>query len=387
MAKSDGTTPFLLNFLHRWTQINRQGSWGQPASSYIWPERRYPGIITAVCLFALLSGCFITPAAASLDVRSPGDGPFRGPVPISPRVNAVAAPAGMKKQGDRMGFVEDAAKGTLTITDGGAPVLTYRFSDQLKNGVDPKFVRSTYIHPLYSLDGRELTADFPVDHVHHHGIFWGWPLVRVRGLTTSNWEVGSPSLRHQFVRWLKRGQEAGLGVLSVQNAWQLDGREVVAKEIVTIRVHPADGVGRAIDVELNVTAVGGPIELQGTTDQNKGYGGLCFRSAPLLKAARMTTDKGILKEDIVNTPFLWADISTDELGVAVFVPPRHPGAPIRWLIRNSYAGVINPSWPGLKPVILLPGQPVELRYRVYVHRGNITAGNVVERFRAYTEGK
>lgn len=294
-----------------------------------------------------------------------------GPVPVFPQ----------------MRFVMEEEKGTLTITEGGAPVLTYRFGDQLKEGVDAKFIRSGYIHPLYSLDGRELTADFPADHVHHHGIFWGWPLVRVRGQTTSNWEVGSPSLRHQFVRWLKRGQEAGSAVLSVENAWQLDGREVVAKEIVTIRVHPAEAVGRTIDVELLITAVGGPLELQGTTDQNKGYGGLCFRSAPLLKGARMTTDKGKLKEDVVNTPFLWADISTDELGVAVFVPSGHPGAPLRWLIRNTYAGVINPSWPGLKPVTLLPDRPVELRYQVYVHRGGPAAGKVAEKYGLYSTAR
>ncbi len=109
--------------------------------------------------------------------------------------------------------------------------------------------------------------------------------------------------------------------LSVENDWELGGRELVAKEIVTLRVHPADPAGRAIDIELLITAVGGPLELQGTPDQNKGYGGLCFRSAPLLKGATMTTDKGPLEEDAVNTPFRWADISTAELGVAVFVRP------------------------------------------------------------------
>ena len=58
-------------------------------------------------------------------------------------------------------FVDDPAKGTLTITDGATPVLTYRYGDQLKPGVDPAQTRSCYIHPLYSLDGRELTDDFP----------------------------------------------------------------------------------------------------------------------------------------------------------------------------------------------------------------------------------
>ena len=283
----------------------------------------------------------------------------------------------------QMGFKEDPANGTLAFTDSGTPVLTYRFGDQLKEGVEARFARSCYIHPLYSLDGRQLTDDFPADHVHHHGFFWGWPVVRARGQTTSNWEIGAPTLRQHFVRWLKRDEEASHAILSVENAWKLGDAEIVAKEIVTIRVHPADSVGRAIDFGIFITAVGGPLELQGTPDQNKGYGGLCFRSAPLLKGARMTTDRGRLEADAVNKKFRWADISTAELGVAVFVPPGHPGAPVRWLIRNSYAGVINPCWPGLKPVTLAAGRSVELGYRIYVHRGDATAGKVAEEYGLY----
>jgi hypothetical protein len=325
-------------------------------------------------LSALLAGVLISPALAFENIRNIGDGPLAGPIPF----HSLAA-SGVSK----MDFVEDAVLGTLTITDSGAPVLSYRFGDQLKEGVDAKFKRSCYIHPLFSRDGQELTADFPADHIHHHGLFWGWPVVRVRGQTTNNWEVGSPTLRQHFVRWLKRDEEAGGAVLSVENAWKLGDAEVIAKEIVTIRVHPADSVGRVIDFGILITVIGGPLELQGTPDQNKGYGGLCFRSAPLLKGARMTTDKGTLNEDVVNTPFLWADISTAELGVAVFVGPGHPGAPVRWLIRNSYAGVINPSWPGLKAVKLVPGQPVELGYRIYVHRGDAAAGRVSQAYQRY----
>lgn len=282
-----------------------------------------------------------------------------------------------------MKFVEDPAKGTLTLVDGRAPVLTYCFGDQIKGDVDAKFTRSSYIHPIFSLDGRPLTGDFPADHVHHHGLFWGWPLVRTRGQTTSNWDSKLPALRQRFVGWLKRGEEAGLAVLSVENVWKLDEREVVAKEVVTLRVHPAEPAGRAIDLELLITAVGGPLELQGTQDQNKGYGGLCFRSAPLLKGAEMTTDQGRLKTDAVNRKFRWADISTRELGVAIFVPPDHPGAPLAWLIRNSYAGVINPCWPGLKPVTLAPGLPIQLHYRIYVHRGDAEASNVRQAYKSY----
>ena len=276
----------------------------------------------------------------------------------------------------QLAFVEDTEKGTLTILDGQTDVLTYRYGDQLKPGVDPRYTQSCYIHPFFSLDGQALTDDSPSDHLHHHGLFWTWPVVRTRGLSTATWEPKLPRLRQHFVRWLKRDATKGSFILSVESAWKLEGKEVVAKEIVTLRIHPADKLGRVIDLELTIEAVGGPLELQGTHDQNKGYGGLCFRGAPMFTGATLTTDEGPLKEDAVHTPFQWADLSTQELGIAVFVSPDHPGLPAKWMIRNSYAGIINVSWPGLTAVALKPGEPVVLRYRIYVHRGDPVAGDV-----------
>jgi hypothetical protein len=280
-------------------------------------------------------------------------------------------------------FVEDPSSGRLTIRDGEIPVLTYCFGDQLKAGVDPKYTQSCYIHPLFSLDGRVLTDDSPADHPHHHGLFWTWPVVRVRGLSTATWEPKLPRLRQVFVRWLKQEAAKDLGRLSVESAWRLDGRETVARETVSLIIHPAGKLGRMIDLELTIEAVGGPLELQGTPDQNKGYGGLCLRGAPLLMGAVMTTDRGPLKEDAVHTPFRWADLSTRELGVSIFIPPDHPDLPPKWMIRNSYAGLVNVSWPGLAPVVLEPGKPAVLRYRIYVHRGDAAAAGVEEAYHQF----
>jgi hypothetical protein len=282
-------------------------------------------------------------------------------------------------------FVEDPAEGTLTIRDGKTDVLTYRYGDQIQEGVDPKYIQSCYIHPLLSLDGRVLTDDFPADHFHHHGLFWVWPVVRTRGVSTSTWEPKMPRLRQRFVAWLKREEVKGAFVLSFENAWELDEKETVAEETVTLRIHHAGRKGRRIDLEVVIEAVDGPLELQGTPDQNKGYGGLCFRGAPMFTGATMTTDEGLLKEDAVHTPFRWIDLSTRELGIAVFVSPDHPGFPTNWMVRNSYAGIINASWPGLEPVVLKPDEPVTLRYRVYIHRGDATAGEVKAAYAAYTK--
>ena len=273
-------------------------------------------------------------------------------------------------------YIEDPAQGTLTIQDGKVGVLTYCYGDQLKAGIDPKYTQSSYIHPLFSLDGQPLTDDSPAAHLHHHGLFWTWPVVNVRGLSTATWEPKLPRLRQLFVRWLKRETAKDSFVLGVENAWKLDGKETVAKEMVTLHVRPADKQGRRIDIETAIEAVGGPLELQGTLDQNKGYGGLCLRGAPLFTGAALMTDKGPLKEDVVHTPFRWADISRREFGVSIFVSPDHPDFPTKWMIRNSYAGLINVSWPGLSPVVLKPGEPVVLRYRIYVHRGDAASAGV-----------
>lgn len=287
-----------------------------------------------------------------------------------------------------MRFVEDRVRGRLSIVvDEEKKILTYCFGDQLRPGLDPKYIQSCYIHPLFSPDGRELTEDSPADHFHHHGLFWTWPVVRVRGQVTGTWEPRSPSLRQHFVRWLKREVIDRTFILAAENAWKLEEKEVVSKEMVYLRVHPPEKWGRLIDLELTLEALGEPLELQGTPDENKGYGGLCFRGGPLFTGATMTTDKGILPEDAVHAPYLWADLSTRELGVAIFVSPDHPGFPVRWMIRNSYAGLMNVSWPGLKAVTLEPGQPVVLGYRLFVHRGDAKTAHVASAYESYAGGQ
>ncbi len=278
-------------------------------------------------------------------------------------------------------FIEDKDQGTLTVLERSSKVLTYCFADQLKEGIHPKQIRSCYIHPLYSLDGQVLTDDFIEDHPHHHGVFWTWPVVRTRGQTTQTWHPAN--LRQYFVRWLDRNTESDPAVISVENAWKLDGKEVVALEKVTLQIHPAADKSRVIDIELRIQAVGGPLELQGAQDAGKGYGGFSFRGAPLFTGVSVTSDKGLLEEDINNKEFLWTDLSTEQIGVAIFVAPDHPDFPSLWITRNSYAGFLNPSWPGLDAVVLEPDKPVTLRYRIYIHAGDAESGNVSKAYQDY----
>ncbi len=281
----------------------------------------------------------------------------------------------------QMNFVENKENGWLTLKDGQVDVLTYRFGDQLKEGIDPEQTRSCYIHPLFSLDGKPLTDDFPADHPHHHGLSWTWPFIRTRGQETQTWHPAN--LRQYFQRWLKREIHEQGATLSIEIAWKLNGEEVVAKEVVTLLIHPADESSRIIDLELTIEAVGGPLELRGTLDENKGYGGLTIRGAPEFKGLPLLTDQGEFTGEPNNLKLRWADLSSKEAGVAIFVSRDHPDFPASWVLRTSYAGLINVSWPGLETVLFHPGKPISLRYRLNIHRSNMTPEEIDQAYKRY----
>ncbi|MGZ8921068.1 MAG: DUF6807 family protein, partial [Limisphaerales bacterium] len=82
------------------------------------------------------------------------------------------------KGADRFFFTNITDK-SLAIYEGRLPVLVYNHGVIHRAGVPTDRARSTYIHPLYGLDGEVLTDDFPKDHYHHRGLFWAWPHVRL----------------------------------------------------------------------------------------------------------------------------------------------------------------------------------------------------------------
>ncbi len=269
-------------------------------------------------------------------------------------------------------FVEDIEDGTLTILDGGLPVLTYNFGDQLKPGVAAKYQRCCYIHPLFGIHGEVLTEDFVDDHLHHRGVSWMWPRMKARGKEIQTWHPSE--LRQVFVRWICRESYEQCATLAVENAWKLgDGKgETVAVEVARIRVHRVVGGGRAIDLDLTFRAVGGPVELLGA--KGKGYGGLNVRFA--------SADRRVLQTDRPRSPqtsdherFPWVDLSAAfgkdgaVSGAAVMAHPEHPDFPPGWTLRTGYAGIINAAWPGLKPYTLCPGSPLHLDYRIQLHEG------------------
>jgi methane monooxygenase PmoA-like len=81
--------------------------------------------------------------------------------------------------------------GRLHITADGRPVLDYRLKGELPRAdMKPSFLRAGYIHPAYTPAGRVVTDDYPGDHPHQDGIFFGWTKTEFEGRHPDFWNIG-----------------------------------------------------------------------------------------------------------------------------------------------------------------------------------------------------
>ena len=83
----------------------------------------------------------------------------------------------------------------------GKPVLSY----QAESGALPRpdikaaYARGGYISPVFSPSGRQITDDFPPNHIHHHGIWFPWTKTEFEGRHPDFWNMGAETGRVEFV--------------------------------------------------------------------------------------------------------------------------------------------------------------------------------------------
>ncbi len=270
-------------------------------------------------------------------------------------------------------FVDDEENGELKLMENGQPVFSFVYGPRLAEGVDERFRREGYLHPVYDTEGEPITMDFPGDHPHHRGVWLSWPWMQVRGKQVELWHP-SP-IRHQFNSWIRKEVLDDRATMVALTDWMLAG-EKTGSEHFEVTAHHADGQGRILDLKFTFVAVGEKIQLRGQHD--RGYGGLCVRTSQDLRHGSVHSDEGPLDGDVHDRSFNWVALASEQRGVTVFVHPENPGAPQSWLVRNSYGGILNPQWPGTEVAVLEPDEPLTLRYRMYVYRGETDPARLAE---------
>ncbi len=261
----------------------------------------------------------------------------------------------------------------LELSDSGKPVFVYNYGMMLAPGFPETMRRSSYLHPVYAPDGTVLTDDFNADHPHHRGISWMWPEVAVDGKKGDLWMV--KGFQQRFIRWGARQANDHTARLVVENGW-FDGDREFVKEDVEIVAHAASASQRVLAFTLRFEATDRPVQIAGTSEGGKGFGGFCMRFAPRDGGAARTiirTDQGIAAKDGIMARHAWAEISGTfhgkPAGARVEDDASNPGYPHNgWLLRHGF-GFLNVSYPGRQPLRIKPGKPLVLKYRVVLFSG------------------
>lgn len=188
----------------------------------------------------------------------------------------------------------------IVITRAGRHVLTYQKTIQVPEGVDPKYGRSGFIHPISTPSGRVLTDDYPVPHhAHQHGLFFAWKAASFEGKKLNFWEPEKgTTVRHDKVLQVIN-EEAHAG-FRVQLA-HLSGERKVLREVWTVTVRADTGHIDFTSEQLCVTQ--SPL-----TIEQFHYGGLAIRgSRQWFRDAHTSAGKGALKDDFVEACQLLTD--------------------------------------------------------------------------------
>jgi hypothetical protein len=276
----------------------------------------------------------------------------------------------------------------LTVLDQGRPVLTYRYGPvDPPSGVDNRYRRAFYIHPLYGLDGEVLTQDF-LRPLHHRGV--SGPGLKASGdrvfnLGSSNRKAKPAQDNISRSGCGERPSRRGPNSRSRTSGGSTTTLHPKSVRSLSSEFTPAEGDMRSIDVRLdfkNVCKEG--VTLLGL---RKGYG---FLYPPRLQTetAALLFSVGGQAGDTPELESAWADVSSrirpdgTSSGVALFQHPSNPGFPHPGWIFRAY-GFLGASWPHLDPCTISPGENVELRYRLLVHRGTGKEAEVDKFFAEY----
>lgn len=282
------------------------------------------------------------------------------------------------------GFRFEMDENRLHLFEDGRPVLSYVFGMVLPEGVPENRRRSSYIHPIYGLDGEMLTDDFPRDHYHHRGLHWAWPRVMIDGKRHDLWHLDH--IGHRFEDLLYKEAGPVCAAFGFQNGWYTENGKAM-DERVDVLVYRASNTGRAMDVKLTWSPVDEEIAIIGQSQDDKGYGGLNYRAAPRTDT-RLTAAGWRQPADSDRIPFPWADLSAKYQGgdgpvsgFAIFSHHENPGFPEGWTLRHY--GFLGVAWPGLDPWTLKPEDTLTLRFRTWAHRGGAGEGKTGAAYAAF----
>lgn len=97
--------------------------------------------------------------------------------------------------------------GAMQFSFDGNPILNYQYGMTYPpEGVDEKYKKSGFIHPLWSPGGEVLTRIQPPDHYHHYGIWGPWTKTHINEREVDFWNLAKGQGTVLFKKFLNENQ-------------------------------------------------------------------------------------------------------------------------------------------------------------------------------------
>lgn len=275
-----------------------------------------------------------------------------------------------------------ATKDGYWFREGNENIMFYQRVEKSQGG---KWPRSNYIHPLFDLDGNEVTEDFPADHPHHRGIYWAW-----HQIFAGNQRLGDAWVASDFIsevieaEVIQADEKAAALRLQVEwksPLWTDDAKQPrpFLKETTVIRAHRATNALRLIDFDIQLQALIPELHLGGS-ENAKGYSGFSTRIKHPREVVFNAEAGPVQPQTTGLSAGPWIDMvgkyaSGDATsGIGILCHPSYPAGKQLWILRAK-SSMQNAAYPGqhAKPVAM--DKPWRLKYRLVLHRGTTEQAN------------
>jgi len=172
--------------------------------------------------------------------------------------------------------------GALQFTLNNKPILNYQYDIKMApKGIDSKFQKSGFIHPLWSPDGEVLTRIQPPDHYHHYGIWGPWTKTHVDDREVDFWNLGKGQGTVLFKTFINETQgDVYSGFTALQEYIDFgatEGNNVAINEELEIKIWNLNSSEKSWMIDYTTT-IKSPLESGILLDAYRYGGGIGFRA-------------------------------------------------------------------------------------------------------------
>lgn len=287
------------------------------------------------------------------------------------------------------GFSNSQDSEVLSVRNGDKKVFDYhhaheavgnhKITDKFLKMAEPHwYVRSAFIHPVYTPKGKLVSDNFPLDHPHHKGIWFAWTNTEINGQKVDFWNLGLKQGTVQFDGFESVSSGQLFSHFRVKHNWinflAKTEEKVALKESWDVKTFSLQKDKEKVWV-LELTSTQKPMVDIHLPEYR--YGGFAYRGAKewVDEKHKVLTSEGKTKKNAHLSRGKWiaysGKVDGDYATVALFSPPenfRFP-EPFRvWPDKGAFLNVA-PSQQG--KFDLKKGQTYKWKYTILVYDGEI----------------